>query len=318
MNIRAKNFLRRAWPAIPVLLLVPLAATALTDLMPGDPAAAILGDRARPQDIAAVDQQLGLDRPLPARYFDWLGHALSGDLGRSIGSRVPVWQEISQRLPVTAQLAVMALVFAVVVAFLLSIYSASHPGPIDRIATGTSAGLMSVPPFVVAIALSYLATTTGALPPLGWVPLSRDAYENLRHALVPALVLAIAEIPVFHRLLRADIVATLQENFILNARARGLPRRYIMFRHALRPSLFSVLTVAGISFGRLLGGTVIVETIFSLPGLGALAAQSIYSKDIPTIQGIVVFVAALYLVINLLVDLAFGILDPRVATGSRA
>jgi peptide/nickel transport system permease protein len=134
---------------------------------------------------------------------------------------------------------------------------------------------------------------------------------------LPALVLALIEIPVFHRLLRADIVATLEENFIVNARARGLPRWYILFRHALWPSLFSILTVAGISFGRLLGGIVIVETIFSLPGLGALAAQAIYSKDIPTIQGIVVFVALLYIVINLLVDLAFGILDPRVGAGSR-
>ncbi|WIX75628.1 ABC transporter permease [Amycolatopsis carbonis] len=301
-----------------MLLLVPLAATALTDLMPGDPAVAILGDRARPQDIAAVNQQLGLDRPLIVRYFDWLGHALGGDLGKSIGSRVPVWQEITQRLPVTFQLAVMALVCAVVVAVPLSIYTASHPGPFDRIATGVSAGVMSVPPFVVAVVLTYFATTTGVFPPLGWVPVSQDAYENLRHAVLPALVLAVAEIPVFHRLLRADIVATLQENFILNARARGLPRWYILFRHALRPSLFSILTVAGISFGRLLGGTIIVETIFSLPGLGALAAQSIYSKDIPTIQGIVVFVALLYIVINLLVDLAFGILDPRVAAGSRA
>jgi peptide/nickel transport system permease protein len=153
---------------IPVLLLVPLAATALTDLMPGDPAVAILGDQDRPQDIVAVNKQLGLDRPLMVRYFDWLGQALNGDLGKSIGSQVPVWQEITQqitqRIPVSFQLAVMAMLLAVLVAFPLAIYTASHPGPFDRMATGASAALMSAPPFVVAILLTYVATETNILP----------------------------------------------------------------------------------------------------------------------------------------------------------
>lgn len=305
-------------PAIPVLLLVPLATTALIDLIPGDPATAILGDQARPDDIAAVNRQLGLDRALPVRYLDWLGHALSGDLGRSIGSHVPVWTLITQRIPVTFQLAVMAMVVATVVAIPLAIFTASRPGPVDKFFGGTSAALMSVPPFVMAIVLAYVATKTGILPPLNWVPLSEDPMQNLRHAILPVLVLALAEIPVFHRLLRSDLIATLEQNFILNARARGLPGGYILFRHALRPSFFSILTVAGISFGRLLGGTIIVETIFSLPGLGALAAQSIHSKDIPTIQGIVVFVAVVYIAINLLVDLSFELIDPRLRAGSRS
>jgi peptide/nickel transport system permease protein len=293
VSTRVKPLVRRVLPAIPVILLVPLATTVLTDLLPGDPAIAILGDQARPEDILAVNKQLGLDRPVLVRYFDWLGHAITGNLGNSIGSHVPVWTLITQRIPVTFQLSMMAMILAFGVALPLAIYTASYPGPIDRILSGTSAGLMSVPSFVMAVILSFLATKTHFLPPLNWVPLSQDIVENLRHAILPTVVLALVEIPVFHRLLRADLLVTLRENFILNARARGLPSSYILLRHALRPSFFSILTVAGISFGRLLGGTIIIETIFSLPGLGALATQSIHGKDIPTIEGIVVFVAAI-------------------------
>jgi peptide/nickel transport system permease protein len=297
-----------------VLLLVSFATLALMDLIPGGPAYAILGESATPAQVTKVNAQLGLDRPLPARYADWLGHAVTGDLGASLIGGRPVTETIGQRLPVTLELAVLALVFAIVVSVPLAVLSAyRRDRPVDRAGNATTVLLMSSPHFLTALALSYvLAIQLRAFPVTGWTDLSGGVGENLRSAFLPALTLAFAEIPILTRVLRADLIETLDEDFVLAARAKGLSAPRVLFGHALRPSSFSLVTLAGLTFGNLIAGTVIVETIFAVPGIGQALVQSVLNKDFPVLQGIVVVIAVAYVVTNVVVDLAYGLLDPRV------
>ncbi|MQA09856.1 MAG: ABC transporter permease subunit [Pseudonocardiaceae bacterium] len=282
--------------------------------MPGSPAATILGPTATPEQIAAVNAEYGFDDPLPVRYVEWLKGAVTGDLGNSLLTQREVLGDIAQRIPVTFQIAIMALLMALVVTIPLAVYGAANAGKrLDRALTAFSSGFMSLPSFVVAVVLVYLlAVEAGAFPVTGWVPITESLGDNLYHAFLPAVSLAVIEVGFFYRLLRGDLIATLQEDFVLTARAKGLSGRYVLFRHALRPSLFSLLTMAGLSFGRLLGGSVIVEAFFALPGLGQLAVNSVPFKDIPTIQGIVVFVAVVYVLVNTVVDLTYTLIDPRI------
>lgn len=310
------SLVRRAGRLTAVLILVTLLATALVDLIPGSPAAAILGPTATPEQIAALDAEHGFDRPFLARYLDWVGSALSGDLGQSVQNGQPVLTNIVQRLPVTLELTVLALLFSLLTAIPLAVYSGSKAGGrFDRIVTGAASALMSVPVFVAAVVLIYLlAVSARWLPVSGWSPLTDGVAQNLRFALLPSLALAVGELPAFVRLLRSDVAATFTEDFVRTATARGLAPRYILFRHVLRPSSFSLVTMAGVAFGRLLAGSVIVESLFALPGLGGLAIQSIPAKDIPTIQGLVVVVAVAYVAVNALVDAGYALLDPRIRT----
>lgn len=312
-----RAFLRRITAVLPVLLLVTLGTTALVDLMPGSPAVTILGPTATPEQIATVNAEYGFERPLPVRYVDWLSRALTGDLGESLLTRRDIFDDIVRRLPVTFQLAIMAQVMALVVTIPLALYGAANAGRrVDRALTALSSGFMSLPSFVVAVLVVYVfAVRLQVFPVTGWVPLAESVAGNLYHAFLPAAALAVIEVGFFYRLLRGDLVTTLQEDFILAARSKGLSSRYVLLRHALRPSLFSLMTMAGLSFGRLMGGSVIVEAFFSLPGLGNLAINSISFKDIPTLQAIVVFVAVIYVLVNTLVDLAYRLVDPRVEVG---
>lgn len=296
-----------------VLILVTLAATALVDLVPGSPAAAMLGPAATPEQVAALDAEYGFDRPFLTRYTEWVGHALTGDLGRSVQSGQPVLDAITQRLPVTLELTVLALAVSLLIAVPLAVYAGARAGgPLDRVISAGASALMSVPVFVAAVVLVYLLAVRAAwFPVTGWAPLSAGLGENLRFAALPTLALAVGELPAFLRLLRGDVVATLREDFVRTATVRGLPRRYILFRHVLRPASFSLVTMVGVVFGRLLAGSIVVETLFALPGLGSLAVQSIPAKDIPMIQGLVVLVAVTYVVVNMIIDMAYSVLDPR-------
>jgi peptide/nickel transport system permease protein len=311
---RARRYALRLVHLVLVLLLVTLGATALVDLLPGSPAATILGPTATPEAIAALEAETGYDRPLPQRYLSWLGNALTGDLGTSVQSGQPVLDQILARLPVTAELTVLALLMALAVAVPAAVLAANREGgAADRAVTGTASALLSVPVFVAGTLLIYaFAVVTGWFPVSGWEPLSEGLVDNLTFAFLPALALALGEAPGFYRLLRGDLTATLHEDFVLTATVRGLPRRYVLLRHALRPSSFSLLTVAAMTFGRLLAGSVVVESLFALPGLGNLALQSIPARDLPVIQGVVAFVAVVYVGINMLVDGVYALLDPRV------
>jgi peptide/nickel transport system permease protein len=299
-----------------VLFLITLFTTAMVDLMPGSPALAMLGDQATPEQIARLNEQLGLDQPFLVRYWDWLAAALGGDLGTSLRMGLPVTTAIAERFPVTLEIALLSVVMALVIAVPLALVAGARAGGgLDRVATALSSALLSLPGFAAAVLLVYLLAVKARLFPVGgWVPFTEDPIGNLRFAFLPALSLALMEAAVYFRLLRSDVISTLQEKFVLSARARGLPPGYVLFRHVLRPSLFSLTTVAGLSMGRLLGGAVIVESLFALPGLGFLVIQSVPFQDIPTIQGIVVVVAVIYVLINIVVDVGYAVIDPRIRT----
>jgi peptide/nickel transport system permease protein len=302
-----------------VLLLVSFATLLLLDLLPGGPVDSILGPGATQEQADALEHDLGLDKPLPERYGEWLGGLARGDLGRSLVTQEKVGDSIQQRLPVTLQLAGMALGTALVSAVPLAVYSAHRAGKrFDRTVTLVSSALLSIPGFLAAMFLVYfLAVVTQWFPVTGWVPLSENLGENLRHAVLPVLSLALVEAAMFTRLLRNDMVATLQQDFILSARARGLPTRRVLFGHALRPSSFSLVTVAGVTLGRLIGGTVIIESIFALPGLGGLALSAINGRDYVVLRGVIVVLCIGYVLVNAFVDLIYPLLDPRLRAGAK-
>ena len=305
-----RQFGLRLLQLIPVMILVTLATFLMTELLPGDPAIAILGENARPAQIAAVRKELRLDEPVITRYFEWVGSAVKGDLGRSIVSHQPVSEVLRQRMPVNLELAVLASLLAVLVAIPLGAWSAYRAGRMfDRATSAASFGVVAVPPFLLGLILVALLALK--------VELSESVTDNLRFLVLPVLTLALGEIAVYGQLLRADMAATLQEDYVLAARARGLTNRHVLMREALRPSSFSLVTLAGVNLGRLIGGTVIVEKIFGLPGVGIAITQAIPQKDFPMLQGGVLMLAVAYLVINLVVDMSYTLLDPRVRRGAR-
>lgn len=306
--------LKRLLRSLIVILLATFLVRALLALAPGSIAVVLLGENATPQALAELEARLGLDRSLPAQYLTWLGDVLQGDFGTSLLTQQPVMTSIAARLPVTLEIALLAQVIALGVAVPMAVAAANRPGSVvDRISTVLASVALSVPAFVAAPVLVYfLSVHAGLFPVTGWTKLSRGLWENLRGALLPAIAVALPEIAAFQRLLRTDLGATLSEDFVEAARARGLPRRYVLWRHALRPSSFSLVTLAALGFGRLLGGTVIVEALFALPGLGQLLVQAITSRDVIVVQGVVAFVVIGYVLINALVDVSYGFLDPRV------
>ncbi|MFC0527711.1 ABC transporter permease [Phytohabitans kaempferiae] len=301
---------------VPVLLLVSVGTFALLQLGPGDPVVAVLGETGTAEDYERVREQMGLDEPPVQRYLDWLGGVVRGDLGQNL---VPPIEDVSDRLmrafPVNLELAFLAIVMALVLAVPLAMWSAYRPGGrADRwIAAGT-VGIISVPSFLLGLVLLLAFAINVRVFPLGqWArPTEAGLGENLLHAFLPALTLALAEAPVFARLLRGDLIATLREDFILAARAKGMPSWHIMLREALRPSSFSLVTLAGVSVGRLLGGTILVEAVFTLPGVGSVIINAAQNNDYKLVQGGVLLIAAVYLLLNLAVDVLYGFLDPRV------
>lgn len=306
--------LKRIGRSILVVLLVTIAVVAMLSMAPGSVAQVILGDTATPESVAALNAELGMDRSFWAQYWSWLVEAVQGNLGTSPLTGQSVSQAIGERLPVTLQLAVMGLVMALVISILLAIIASLRPGgAADRGIAAFTTVCLSVPAFIAGPVLIYfLAIKFDMFPVAGWSHLDEGLGANLQSAILPASAIALAEIAAFQRLLRTDLIETLNEDYIAAARAKGLGGIYVMFRHVLRPSSFSLITVAGINLGRLIGGTVIVETLFGLPGLGQLVASSITSRDVIMVQGIVVFIAVVYVGVNTLVDVGYGIIDPRV------
>lgn len=302
------------------LLLTLLAVTFLTfslvSLLPGDPVNAILGvegDR-DPEVVAQIRADLGLDDPFLVRYVNWLGDAARGDLGQSYITDQEVMDTITQRVPVTAQLAFMAIILAVVLAVPIGVIGAYRQGRWqDNVSSAGVQVALSIPNFIIGIFLIWLfAVQLGWLPASNWNRISDGIGPNLKTAILPATALAMTQMAIFSRLVRADMIATLQENYILAARSKGLSDKYILARHALRPSSLSLMTIIGINFGALLGGTVIIEFLFAIPGLGGRLINAINQRDILVIQGITVFVAVVYVVINTVVDLLYAVVDPRI------
>ena len=312
---------RRLRTQVATLLAVLLAATALTfaitAVLPGDAAVAILGETASQEDVAALRRELGLERPVAVRYGEWLLQAVRGDLGTSYRTRERIATMIADRLPVTLELILLAQALALAMAVPAGILAAYRSRSRTDAALGAlSIGLLSTPAFVKGIVLIYVFSVgLGWLPASGFVPLSEGLWANLGSLLLPALALALAEFPVYMRLLRADMIATLQQDYVLVARAKGLGVREILLRHALRPSSLSLVTVVGINLGRLVGGAVIIETLFALPGIGQMLVSAVYQHDHFVVQGVVLVIATGFVLINLAVDLAYAALDPRVRIG---
>ncbi|WP_202923154.1 ABC transporter permease [Nesterenkonia haasae] len=299
---------------LPVLLLVTLATTLLIDLLPGDPAVTVLGLGATPEQVERINTEYGFDRPFYERYVTWLFGALTGDFGNSLVTSRPVLAEITARLPVTIQLTAMSLVLAVVFAIILALVAAVKEGSkFDRMMAALASASMSVPPFVAAVVLVFIfALVLGWSPVAGYSPLRDGLGRNLYYMALPVITMAMLETGFFYRILRGDLGTTLREDYILAARSKGLGTGYIMLRHALRPSLFSLMAMVGLSVGRLLGGSVIVEYFFSIPGLGQLLVNSVTTLDIPVIQASVVLIAIFYVLINSTVDVLYSVVDPRV------
>lgn len=297
-----------------VLFCVTLLTYMIVNILPGDVAIVILGNLATPQDIAGLRADLGLDRPMLVRYFDWLGSALSGDLGRSYRSGEPVVQAILDRLPVSLQLMVMAQVIALGIAIPVALLSVRRPGGVfDRISASAAFGFLAMPNFMLGIVLIYLCSVTfDLLPATGFTPMSEGLWDNLESMILPSLTLGLIEWTVLMRVLRSDLLTTLKEDFILLARAKGLPQWRVLIQHALRPSSFTLITILGLNIGGLIGGAVIVEQIFALPGVGRLLLGGIFNRDLILVQGTVAFIAVGFVVINFLVDMLYAVLDPRV------
>ncbi|MFT4210901.1 MAG: ABC transporter permease [Microbacterium sp.] len=305
--------------AVAVVLLATIAIAVLMSFSSGSVADAMLGADATPEKVAELNHELGTDRPLWEQYVSWLLGALRGDLGSSLVSQHSVLDEILSRIPVTAELAILAVLMALVFAVIGALISATWPGSwIDRILSGWASITISIPAFIAGPVLIFVfAVELGWFPALGWRPLTAGLDVNLRSAFLPALSISLMEFANFYRLLRSDLVTTLGEDFIGAARARGLSGGYVMLRHALRPSSFSLITVIGISLGGLMAGTVVVEVLFVVPGIGQLLVTAVSGRDVIMVQGIVAFTAIVYVVMNMVVDVGYTLLDPRVRRAVR-
>jgi peptide/nickel transport system permease protein len=312
----AKYVVKRAVALVAILLLVSLGTFFLVHLLPGNPAVTILGPNATPQNVAAVNHQLGLTKPLWQQYFVWLGNVLHGDLGRSFVNHEPVTTTIAHAFPIDVELFVISQLLAVAAAIPVALMVARRPDKrLDRATTAGSFAMLSMPPIVLApILLLLLSVDTHVFPgPASYVPLTQDFWSNIHAMLLPSIVLAIGSFVLYYRLLRNDLIATLQEDFITMARSKGLSDRRILYRHALRPSSVSMLASAGVTIAGLLAGAFVVEFLLQLPGLGYVLVTSINQDDYITVQGIVLVVAVVVVVLNFALDFLFTVVDPRIA-----
>ena len=308
---------KRLLHLVPVFFLVTFASFTLVNLLPGDVVDAILADDEAANDPvlrARIMADLGLDKPLLVRYFNWLVDLCQGDLGRSYITGKKIGDLLAQRIPVTVQLMVMSLAFALVLAIPLGILSAYRSNrPVDRLISGSAFGIVAIPPFVTAILFVWIfAVIFKLFPAAGHAPMFMGVWANLKYFILPMLAIGLSEVPIFLRVLRVDMITTLQEDYIALAKAKGMSTSYILFRHALRPSMFTLVTVLGLQVGRLISGLVIVENIFALPGIGKLLIDAIDARDVLVVQAIVTFSAIAYVAINLTVDVIYAVLDPRV------
>ena len=310
----SRLFLRRLGQLVVVLLIVSFLTLLMLHLLPEDPAYAILGQNASKAQVAHIHEELGLNRPFLVQYLDWLKSILTGDFGTSLRTGETVTHALATRLPVTAEVAFLAELIALAVSIPAGVYAAYRAGgTFDRFVSASASTMVAIPGFVLALVLVYVfAYQWRIFPATGWVPLTENPWQNLVHAFLPAVTLAAVEAAIFTRVLRSDMQTTLREDFVLAARAQGLPTQKVLWRTAFRPSSLSLATLAGISLGRLIGGTVLVEVIFALPGVGQLLVQSIYANDIVMVQGVVIVLVAAVVVINLLVDILYLYVDPRV------
>ncbi len=309
------NFLfRRLLSTIPVLLVVAVLVFLMLRLTPGDPAAVLAGDAAGTEQIAQIRSTLGLDRSIPEQFAIWFGHMLTGDLGQSYYYKTPVTTLIAQRLEPTLSLALITIVIAVAVAVPLGVMAAwRFGGLLDRTLMGFSVLGFSIPVFVLAYLLIWLfSLKLGWLPVQGYVRLSEGLGPWLYQLVLPAVTLSVIYIALIARVTRASVLDTLGEDYIRTARAKGLPEAKVLMRHALANAAVPIVTVIGIGIALLIGGVVVTESVYAIPGLGRLTVDAVLARDFPTIQGVILLFSFVYVAINLLVDLSYVFFDPRI------
>lgn len=309
--------LRRIASALPVLLVVSLVSFVIIAIVPGDVTAEIAGSDSSEAQRAEIRERLGLDRPLHEQVLHWYARLLQGDLGQSYLLNMPVTDAVLERLPVTLSLAGLALLLAIILGMLLGILAAARHGTwLDQASMFVALFGLSVPDFWFALVLiSVFSVGMGWLPTGGYVPIDEDFVGWARSMTLPALALAITQMGVIARMTRSSMLEVMSQDYIRTARAKGMVRRTVIFKHALRNALIPIVTVVGVMTGVLLGGAVVIESVFSLPGVGRLIIGAIQRRDYPVIQGGLLITATVFVFVNILVDLAYGLLDPRVRHG---
>lgn len=311
----ASLILRRLLALVPLLFLVSLGVFSLTLLLPGDPAITLAGgEGASPEDIEEVREALGLNDPFPVRYGRWVAGVLHGDFGRSLDSGKPVSDEIRARFPVTFGIAIMAILVALSIGVPAGILGGVRPGSLaDRLGVLAASIGIAIPSFWLAmILIAFLAVQLGWLPAIGYRGFGQSPVDWLRHVVMPALALGTAASAAMARQLRAALVDVLGTNYVRTAWAKGAGSGRVLAKHALKNAALPAITILGLQFSALLGGTVIIEQIFGIPGLGSYSLRAIIANDLPVIQAVTIVFVLVHVLFNLLVDLAYGLLDPRI------
>ena len=305
---------RRLLATVPVLLIVAVLVFLMLRLTPGDPAAILAGDAANTEQIARIRASLGLDRPIVVQFGIWIGNLLSGDLGESFYYKTKVAALIGQRLEPTLALATLTITIAILVAVPMGVIAAwRFGGWFDRSLMAFSVLGFSVPVFVLAYLLIwFVSLKLGLLPVQGYQRLAEGFWPFLRHLVLPAITLSVIYIALIARITRASVLEALGEDYIRTARAKGLPEARVLVRHALANAAVPIATVIGIGIGLLIGGVVVTESVYAIPGLGRLTVDAVLARDFPTIQGVILFFSVVYVLINLLVDMSYVFLDPRI------
>jgi len=306
--------LRRVLAVIPVMIIVATLAFVLIHLAPGDPASVIAGPYAAPDDVAKLRSQLGLDEPLPMQLMHWYGRLLTGNLGDSIFLRRPVTEAVMERIEPTLLLTIWGTLIAVLLGVPAAIVSARyHNSAVDQSLMGLALLGLSIPNFLLGLLMILVfGVWLGWLPVAGYVPLDEGLWRNTRSLLMPSISLGLVQSALIARITRSSMLDVLREQYIVSGRAKGLDERTVVYKHALKNAIIPTLTVIGITFALLVGGAVVIETVFNIPGLGRLIISAVLRRDYPVIQGVVLLIAVSYTVINLLVDLAYLVIDPRI------
>jgi len=304
----------RLLSAVPVLATVAVVVFLMLRLTPGDPAAVIAGDTATTQQVAEIRGKLGLDKPILQQFVIWAGRGLRGDLGESFFFKKPVSELITQRIEPTLSLALATIVLAVLIAVPLGVLAAQRAGSLlDRCLMGFSVLGFSVPVFVIGYLLIYVfAVKLNLLPVQGYRRIAEDIYDWAIHLVLPSLTLAVIFVALIARMTRASVIEVLTEDYIRTARAKGLTRRVILIRHALRNAAIPIVTVIGLGIALLIGGVVVTESVYNIPGLGRLTVDAVLAHDYPVIQAIILLFSFAYVLINLLIDLTYSFFDPRI------
>ncbi len=310
----AEVVLRRLLATVPVLLLVTAGVFALLHLTPGDPVDAMMAESADASTKESLRRELGLDRPIAEQYAAWMGRLLRGDLGRSIRNGEPVLENVSRRIRPSLQLALLAMAIALTIAFPVAIASAvRHNTGVDRLGTTFALFGICMPNFLLALLLIFVFGVT-----LRWLPISgyldplEEGWSGLRSLILPAVTLGLALAAVITRTLRSSLLEALAEDYVRTARAKGLSEWVVIRGHVLKNALIPVVTVLGLQLGTLIGGAVITEYVFALPGIGRLVVDAVFARDYPLVQGVILLIALGFIVSNLLVDLLYGYIDPRI------